>query len=152
MGRERDTEQYTGEAESLRAMHAACPGICPRVFECLVDQVTGCPIFISEYKSMGPLDKRNAAELGRALADMHRNGRSPTGQFGFAIPTYCGATRMRNGWADTWGKTFDRMTGDLLQTLQDRGEFEELCRLGGQVRKKYVYEFSIHSNRSGAPT
>lgn len=136
IGHERDKEQYAGETESLRAIDAACPGICPRVFESFVDPVSNRPIFISEYISLGPLNKDSAMALGRLLAEMHQNGRSPTGRFGFSIPTYCGATRMRNGWEDTWENTFDRMIGDLLGTLKLHEGFQELCRLGEQVRNK----------------
>ncbi|GJJ09752.1 hypothetical protein Clacol_003976 [Clathrus columnatus] len=144
MGRERDIEQYFGEAESLRVMATACPGICPHIFECFVDEeATKRPVFISEYKSLGPLNKRSAVELGSLLAEMHEKGRNPTGQFGFAIPTYCGASRMRNGWENTWEKTFDKMMGDLLKCLEDVGEFEELCRKGNQIRHKYAFGLTL---------
>jgi len=127
-----------GEAESLRAMYAACPGICPRVFECSVDPTSQKPLFISEYKKIGSLNKNAAAVLGGMLADMHMKGQSSNGKFGFEVPTYCGATKMRNGWHSSWGETYDRKIADLLETLEKRGGYEDLCDLGKQVREKWV--------------
>ncbi|KAF8585836.1 fructosamine kinase PKL/CAK/FruK [Ramaria rubella] len=133
-----DMEQYRGEAESLRSMHAACPGICPIVFESSVDPATKQPVFISEFKKIGSLNKHSAAALGRSLAEMHNKGKSPDGRFGFDVPTYCGATRMRNGWSKTWAEAYDKMIGDLLETLRYTGQFDDTCRLGEEVRKRVI--------------
>jgi len=145
-GSKSDVEQYTGEVESLRAMYAARPGICPRILEFSVDETSQKPLFISEYKDIGPLNKHSAAALGSALADMHSNGRSPTGKFGFGVPTFCGATRMRNGWQDTWAAAYDKMLGDLLDRLKGAGGYEELCGLGDQIRNYVIPQIlgSLH--------
>ncbi|KAF8516741.1 fructosamine kinase [Hysterangium stoloniferum] len=137
-GSKSDIEQYTGEVESLRAMYAACPGICPRVLEFSVNEASQRPLFISEYKDICPLNKHSAAALGSALADMHSNGQSPTGKFGFGVPTFCGATRMRNGWEDTWAAAYNKMLGDLVDKLKDAGGYEELCSLGDQIRSRVI--------------
>lgn len=133
-----DAEQYEGEAQSLRAMYAASPGICPRVFECHVDAASGRPVFVSEHKNIGPLNEQSARALASALAEMHTKGKSPTGQYGFAVPTYCGRTRMSNVWSQTWRESFDRMIGDLLDTLRLSGNFDEICALGEKVRERWV--------------
>jgi protein-ribulosamine 3-kinase len=131
-----DVEQYHGEAESLRAMYAASPGICPRVFESSVDPASNQPVFISEYKSIAPLNEESTLVLAAALAEMHTKGKSPTGQYGFAVPTYCGQTRMSNGWSHTWAGAYDKMMGDLLHTLKLTGQFDEICALGEEVRAR----------------
>ncbi|KIJ27365.1 hypothetical protein M422DRAFT_118533, partial [Sphaerobolus stellatus SS14] len=138
LGTVHETEQYIGEAESLRAMYAACPGICPKLFQCSVDEKTRNSIFVSEYKKIGALGKTEAAELGRMLADMHLNGKSSSGKFGFEIPTFCGATRMNNGWFDTWEEAYDQKIAELLETLESRRGYQELCELGNKLRETCV--------------
>jgi len=133
-----DAEQYYGEAESLRAMYAASPGICPRLFECSVDASSKRPVFVSEHKKIGALNKHSAKALGSGLAEMHMKGKSPTGKFGFEVPTYCGATRMENGWSETWAEAYDRMIGGLLERLKQNNQYEETCQLGEEVRKRVI--------------
>jgi fructosamine-3-kinase len=97
----------------------------------------GSPFFISEYKDLTPLTERSGAILGRRLAtEMHgyTNPNGPERGFGFGVPTFCGATRLRNGWYETWERCFDVLVGDLLSTLEARGGYSDLCRRGQDVR------------------
>src|SRR6266403_242343 len=154
VGSPKEKEQYIGEAESLRAMALAAPGLVPSLLALgFVDKngeetdggasgtsPDGRPFFISEYKDMRPLTERSGAILGRRLAtEMHdytspKHGGGGGGGFGFAVPTFCGATRLRNGWYETWERCFDVLVGDLLSTLEARGGYSELCRRGQDVR------------------
>ena len=143
-----DVEQYHGEAESLRAMYEASPGICPRVFESFVDPTSKSPVFVSEHKNIGPFNERSAVALASALAEMHIKGKSPAGQFGFAVPTYCGQTRMSNGWSQTWAEAFDKMIGDLLDKLKCDGSYDEICALGQEVRARWVDLYSAAVTRT----
>lgn len=162
LGSPKEKEQYVGEAESLKAMASAAPGLVPSLLafgfvddetgeeeEREIDGGGGSPdgrrsFFISEYKDMSPLTERSGAILGKRLAtEMHcytspnygADGAS-AGGFGFEVPTFCGATRLRNGWFDTWEGCFDVLIGDLLSTLEARGGYAELCRSGQDVRLK----------------
>jgi len=100
---------------------------------------------------MSPLTERSGGILGKRLAtEMHGytslnsgvEGASASasasggGGFGFGVPTFCGATRLRNGWYDTWERCFDVLIGDLLSALEARGGYAELCRRGQDVRLK----------------
>ncbi|KAI0319777.1 fructosamine kinase PKL/CAK/FruK [Amylostereum chailletii] len=138
-------EQYVGEEMSLRAMHEATPGLVPRMIASGVinksgDEATdgvGRPYFISEYKDMNSLTDAAAAVLGRRLAtEMHRY-KSDKG-FGFAVPTYCGATRMENGWYETWEECFGAKIGELLRELERRGYYGGLCRKGKEIRERVI--------------
>ncbi|THH19056.1 hypothetical protein EW146_g2033 [Bondarzewia mesenterica] len=140
-----EKEQYVGEAESLKAMSAAAPGLVPDVLASgVVDDSgqesangEGRPYFISEYKDLTILTDRSGEVLGRRLAtEMHQY--KSTNGFGFHVPTFCGPTRLRNGWYETWEKCFDVMIGDLLNTLQARGKYAEICRKGEEIRKRVV--------------
>jgi fructosamine-3-kinase len=58
--------------------------------------------------------------LGRGLAAVHR---SAAGRFGFAGPTYCGATRQDNTWTATWVEFYRerRLRAILRRVEEDRG-------------------------------
>jgi fructosamine-3-kinase len=144
----REREQYVGEAESLRAMALAAPGLVPSLLafgfvdgngEDIDRDGEGSPFFISEYKHLTSLTERSGAILGRRLAtEMHRHT-SPNGGYGFEVPTFCGATRLRNGWYETWERCFDALVGDLLSTLEARGgSYSDLCGKGQEVRQRRV--------------
>ena len=161
-GSPKEKEQYTGEAESLRAMAMAAPGLAPSLLAFgFVDGSGeeaggdgGRPFFISEYKDMSPLTEQSGAILGRRLATEMHNYTSPNraldseperGGFGFGVPTFCGATRLRNGWYETWEACFDVLIGDLLSTLEARGGYSDLCRKGQDVRLRRVMIVSPHA-------
>lgn len=159
-GSPKEKEQYIGEAESLRAMALAAPSLAPSLLAFgFVDgngeetdgdgdasASGGSPFFISEYKDMSPLTERSGAILGRRLATEMHSYTSPSrgldleggGGFGFGVPTFCGATRLRNGWYETWEACFDVLVGDLLSTLEARGGYSDLCRRGQDVRLRRV--------------
>ena len=60
---------------------------------------------------------------------------SPHG-FGFAVPTYCGATRFANGWYATWEECFDAKTGEMADYLKAKGRFASLCNKVEELRKR----------------
>lgn len=145
-GSPKEKEQYIGEAESLRAMALAAPSLAPTLLafgfvdengEEMGSSGDGSPFFISEYKDLTPLTERSGAILGRRLATEMHNYASPNG-FGFGVPTFCGATRLRNGWYETWERCFDVLIGDLLSTLEARGGYSVLCRRGQDVKLRRV--------------
>jgi len=151
-GSPREREQYVGEAESLRAMALAAPGLVPSLLAFgFVDEngeeinrdgegEGSSPFFVSEYKHLTPLTERSGAILGRRLAtEMHRYHTNPAnGGYGFEVPTFCGATRLRNGWYETWERCFDALIGDLLSMLEARGGYSNLCGKGQEVRQRRV--------------
>jgi len=107
-GSPREREQCVGEAESLKAIALAAPGLAPSLLAFgfvdengeEVDGSAGSLFFISEYKDMTPLTERSGT-------------------------TFCGATRLRNGWYETWERCFDALIGDLLSALGERGEYSD---------------------------
>ena len=138
-GSPREIEQYVGEAESLKAMGSAAPGLVPSllVLGFVDENGEGSPFFISEYKEITPLTERSGAILGRRLATELHVYTSAKG-YGFEVPTFCGATRLRNGWYESWEQCFDTLIRDLLSTLSERGNYSELCRKGQDVRTRRV--------------
>lgn len=64
------------------------------------------------------------------MAELHRNGTSPNGQFGFDMATYHGNIPIHHGWSDTWEEYFTQTTRTLLDMEQEvQGPSEELTKL-----------------------
>lgn len=132
-GSPRESEQYVGEAQSLQAMDAAAPGLAPKIFSYGVD-AEGNPYWISEYKSMTRISGESANDLAKRLATELHQYRSKKG-FGFEVPTYCGATRQKNGWYESWEQCYDAMIGNLLEGLSRKG-YSEIVHQGQGIREK----------------
>lgn len=149
MGSPGDRGSYTTEAESLKAIGLAAPGLTPTLLAFgFVDEKgreisngKGSPFFITEYKDMTSLTEHSAAILGKRLATEVHNHTSPKGFGSEVVPYYGGATRLRSGWYKTWERYVDALIGDLLSTLEARGGFSDLCQKGQDVRARQVSEF-----------
>jgi len=135
LGSPPENEQYVGEAQSLQAMDAAAPGLVPKVLSYGVD-AKGNPNFISEYKNMTGLYGETANVLAKRLATELHQYKSKKG-FGFEVPTYCGATRQKSGWYESWEQCYDAMIGNLLEGLSKKG-YDDIVRQGQEIRDKYV--------------
>ncbi|KAF9270585.1 fructosamine kinase [Marasmius fiardii PR-910] len=135
LGSSSETEQYNGEAESLKAIDAAAPGLAPKVF--LSGTENGRPYFVSEYKDIGTLSSASTSLAKRLATELHIHT-SPEGKYGFHVPTYCGATRMKNGWFDTWEECFQDKIAELLGYLKGQGGYKELCAKGEKVVNEVI--------------
>ncbi|EJF66845.1 fructosamine kinase PKL/CAK/FruK [Dichomitus squalens LYAD-421 SS1] len=145
IGRPDDKDRFVGEAESLKAMYAAAPGLVPRLLSCGVidnenkerDVDVGRPYFLSEYKDIGPLSSSAAKILGKRVAtELHAY--ESKDRYGFHVPTYCGATRQDNGWFNTWPECFDALIGGLVEKLKAQGGYESLCEQVEKVRERVI--------------
>nr|AAZ14929.1 possible fructosamine-3-kinase [Coprinellus disseminatus] len=134
----RDAEQWAGEAESLKEMERASPGIAPKLYS-FGNLSSGNPYFISEYKVMGHLNSSVAVVLAKRLATELHQFESAHG-FGFQVPTYCGPTRFANGWFDGWSKCYAAMYGTLIQRLRETGRHERLCSKGDKIIQRCGFD------------
>ncbi|QRV97228.1 ketosamine-3-kinase [Ceratobasidium sp. AG-Ba] len=116
-GSSNESEQYRAETRSLELMHAAAPGLCPRVL-------------LASHEASKTLARRLASELHAS--------KSENGKYGFECPTFCGATKVDNGWYDTWQDAYSAMIGGLLDKLEKRGSYQELCARGREVQKRVI--------------
>ncbi|KAI6047952.1 Fructosamine/Ketosamine-3-kinase [Pisolithus marmoratus] len=137
-----EKDQYVGEAESLRAIYKAAPGLAPRLLASgtagdHAQSGAGNPFFLSEYIDLGGLTVQTADLLGERLAKELHTFKSTEG-FGFSVPTYCGATRQDNGWFSTWEECFSTMLKNLLQKLPSERRYAELLHKGEEVRSRVV--------------
>lgn len=142
IGSSSESEQYKGEIESLRHINLAAPNLAPRVLSEGINE-EGRPYCISDYKHLGSLTTASATKLATRLATELHTYKSDKG-FGFEVPTFCGPTRLRNGWFDTWEACYDALIGDLLQRLAARSANKALCEKGEAVRRTYVVNLAAN--------
>ncbi|KAI0778350.1 fructosamine kinase PKL/CAK/FruK [Trametes elegans] len=146
IGSAAERDQFVGEAESLKAIDRAAPGLAPKLVDCGVidsdskerDSDVGRPYFLSEYKDIGSLTSSAAKVLGKRLATELHAYKSPQGVFGFHVPTYCGQTRQDNGWYETWPECYDALVGGLVDKLKARGGFDSLCKQVQEIRERVI--------------
>jgi fructosamine-3-kinase len=137
VGTSGETEQYRAETRSLELMSAAAPGLCPNVISASYE---GRSYLISEYLNLSSLSSSTGASaiLARRLASELHAAKPENGKYGFECPTFCGATRVDNGWYDTWADAYNAMIGGLLDKLEQVGSYKELCNRGREVQQRQV--------------
>lgn len=133
-----DEARFRGEAESLKAMDEAAPFLVPRLLD-FGHLESGLPYFISEHKDIGPLSYRAADILAKRMATELHAKSNPSGKgFGLAVPTYCGLTKLQNGWFKRWDECFASMIGDLLSQLEQKGQYQTICSKGIIVKNEWA--------------
>ncbi|KAF8203014.1 Fructosamine/Ketosamine-3-kinase [Pholiota molesta] len=136
IGSSSDEAQFIGEAESLKALDEAAPSLVPRLIS-VGTLDSGAPFFISQYKDIGSLSYRAADILAKRMATELHAKANPSGRgFGFEVPTYCGPTRLKNGWFECWDECYASMIGDLLSQLEQKGRYQALCTKGKVIQKE----------------
>lgn len=102
---ERGAIMMEGEYTSLNTIHSLMPGFTPQphgwgkfessnVYFLLMDFI--------ELKSTPP----NPVEFCARVVEMHQKSVSPTGQFGFHVPTWHGKNLQMNTWTSSWAECF----------------------------------------------
>lgn len=136
VGSPNEVDQYRAETRSLKLMSAAAPGLCPSII--LASQDREKPFMISKYLELSSLSSSPGAAkiLARRLATELHTSKSQNGRYGFECPTFCGATRIDNGWYETWADAYSAMIGGLLDKLEIRGAQNELCARGREVQER----------------
>ncbi|KAJ3481323.1 hypothetical protein NLG97_g7851 [Lecanicillium saksenae] len=122
---------FRGEFESMTAIHKLAPGFVPRPIawgQCRDEEDTF--FFISEFVDMERAGKLPDAEsFCKALANLHHNSVSPTGKFGFDVPTCNGDIPQNNEWESSWELFFANGMRHMLNLdLEANGHNPELKR------------------------
>ena len=75
-----EAEQYNGEAESLKALNAAAPGLAPQLFSYVPpnsdDEHGNSCFWVSEYKNMGSLTESAARDRKSTRLNSSHSGES----------------------------------------------------------------------------
>lgn len=132
-------ESLKGEFESTSAMRTIKPDFVPRpiawgTYKSLPDT----HFYLAEFKNLGE-ELPEPADFCRKLAELHKNGVSPNGRFGFHVVTYNGDLPQDNGFTDTWEEFFARGLKHMLKLNTERvGTSEQLERLLPNIFDKVI--------------
>lgn len=128
-----------GEFTSMSLIYEAAPSLVPRPIAWgSYSTINDVHFFLCDFHNM--TDEPPYINIFPAkLAELHRKATSPSGKFGFTVPTYYGNIRLVHGWADTWEEYFTTRTKALLaRELEMQGPSEELQGLATPFFEKVV--------------
>ena len=91
---------------------------------------------VLQWLDLGGRGKQGWAEMGRQLAEMHRQGTSP--EFGWDMNNTIGSTPQINTWMDNWADFFaqQRIGYQLKLASRNGGSFPNRDRVVEAVRSK----------------
>ncbi|MCJ1399879.1 hypothetical protein MMC11_003082 [Xylographa trunciseda] len=99
-------ESLMGEFESTSAIYSISPDFVPKPIawgSC--KSVSDTHFYLAEFKNLA-LKLPESASFCERLAELHKNGVSPSGKFGFHVTTYNGDLPQENSFTDTWEEFF----------------------------------------------
>ncbi|RPB25117.1 hypothetical protein L211DRAFT_856999 [Terfezia boudieri ATCC MYA-4762] len=104
---ERGRLMMEGEFEGSKAIHAVSPNFCPRPVAAGKLSFEDAYFYICEFIEMTeespPFDSWTFCSK---LAHLHKNGKSPTGMYGFHVTTCNGWIPQLNTWEQSWATFF----------------------------------------------
>jgi fructosamine-3-kinase len=139
LSHENGRSMVNGEFESMTALQNIVPGSVPRPIAWgSYETVPDTYFFLCEFRDMtGDLpDEKNFTSC---LAKIHMNSQSPTGKFGFHVPTYGGTLSQENEWSDSWEAFFAKgMRHTLEYEILAHGPTTELANLSAIIFDKVI--------------
>ncbi|KAJ5674160.1 hypothetical protein N7462_009599 [Penicillium macrosclerotiorum] len=128
--RELGRGMMSGEFTSMSAIYSVTPHLVPRPIAWgSYSTLQDVHFFLCEFRNMTD-ELPDIDTFPVQMAELHRNGKSPDGKFGFYVTTYHGNTPIDHGWSDSWEEYFTRTTRVLLQMEQEvQGPNEEILEL-----------------------
>nr|ODN91315.1 fructosamine kinase [Cryptococcus depauperatus CBS 7841] len=137
---QQDVKQMRGEIAGLLAMSVTSKDLVPKLLGFEVDSTGKQATMVSQYFDLSSAKEEHIQrDLGRKVANMHSIPPTGTegysGDYGFAVPTHCGATEQDNTWETNWEVFFrDRRLGYLIRKIDDK----QLTDLWEELRAKAV--------------
>lgn len=106
-----------GEFHSAVAVNTAVPNLVPEPVGWGEYRVDNIPVyfFLGNFHDMDLSAAPEPVEFTARIADMHRNGKSPTGKFGFTVPTVIGIMERTVTWEASWAKSFTHQLQDVIK-------------------------------------
>ncbi|KAI0147641.1 Fructosamine kinase-domain-containing protein [Xylariaceae sp. FL1272] len=112
---ERGAVMMQGEFKSLTAINDAVPGLAPRPLGWGKFDESESYYVVMEFLDMDVL-LPDPVGLCRAVAEMHQRSQSPTGMFGFHMPTCQGRHVQANKWDASWCRYFTKLIAVFFDT------------------------------------
>ncbi|KAL8801182.1 MAG: hypothetical protein Q9182_004630 [Xanthomendoza sp. 2 TL-2023] len=106
-----------GEFHSAAAIDAVVPGLVPKVagWGEYDNGKTHTYFFLGDYHDMDFSAAPDPESFMSQIANLHRNGKSPNGMFGFDVPTACGKMERTVIWEKSWAKSFTHQLQDVIK-------------------------------------
>lgn len=105
------------EFESLQIISAICPNLFPQAV--LFDEIESYAVLIMPLHDISPINTKNAADAGRVLALMHKNG---SDGFGWQSENYIGLTPQSNQLNKSWVEFYrEQRLQPITQLASERG-------------------------------
>ena len=88
--------------------------------------------FLSDFHDMDFSTAPDPHSFTSKLAELHQKGTSPTGMFGFPIPTVCGRMERTVTWESSWAKSFTHQIKDVIKYDNETNgpwpEYDAACK------------------------
>ncbi|KAL8833814.1 MAG: hypothetical protein Q9170_004074 [Blastenia crenularia] len=142
-----DGDMFTGEYESLKAIHNAVPSLCPRPIAHGRLSESPDSFLLTDFIHIEVTTggQPSGLSLAQKLAQLHRASTPiPKGYskpvFGFHVTTYAGRTAQKNSWNRSWPKFFaeNRLRAVWKTVEHNHGTDTELYTLLDRVVKEVV--------------
>jgi protein-ribulosamine 3-kinase len=136
---DRGKGMISGEFTSMSLIYEAKPDLVPKPIAWgTYATIPNVHFFLSNFHDMTD-ELPDLHTFPAMIAELHRNGTSPNGKFGFPTTTYHGNTPIDHGWSNTWEEYFKRTTSVLLKLEQEsQGPNKELLDLVDPFLNKVV--------------
>ncbi|PGH14323.1 hypothetical protein AJ79_03145 [Helicocarpus griseus UAMH5409] len=126
--KEHGEPQLKGEYTGMLELYNTAPHMIPKPYGW--GRVASEPCLFFYVCDYIPLTQAmpDPVKLAKLVADLHKNSESPTGKFGFYLPTYDGWQAQDVGhWDDSWTSCFARLLKGLWELDADmNGHWDEL--------------------------
>lgn len=128
----------SAEYESMKVLHKVIPEMVAEPIAWGAYDEPDIYFFVCRFVELSE-DIPEVSDFPALLAEMHKRGVSPTGEFGFPITTYSGRNPQYFPPSNTWEECFTKgLTGEFNLEEGTHGPDEEMRRLRQDFMTKVV--------------
>ncbi|KAK8136215.1 Fructosamine/Ketosamine-3-kinase [Apiospora sp. TS-2023a] len=128
-----------GEYESMKCLNQALPELVPfPIAWGTYETDPGIHFFICTFYDMDE-ELCSLDTFPRLIAELHKQGISPNGKFGFPVTTYQGRLPQDPTWCDTWEECFSRNIDIIFEhEVKAQGPDDELAELRRTIMERVI--------------
>ena len=121
----------SGEFVSMKLLHDTLPDLTPMPFAWGTYAAdSNIHFFLCAFIHMTN-ERPNVQKLAKSLANLHMQGLSPNGKYGFSVPTLQGTIPQYTTWTDNWEEFFTNSIKLVMENEEkSQGpdpELQQLC-------------------------
>jgi protein-ribulosamine 3-kinase len=127
-----------GEFESTSAIHGIVPDFIPNPIAWgTFKHVEDTHFYLCDFHHLSE-ELPEPAAFSAKVAELHKNGISPNGKFGFHVVTYNGNLPQYNDFTDTWEEFFAKGLKHMLNLNRAKAGPSELDDLAPAMFEKVI--------------